>query len=90
MAARRSSPALRLGSFAWLDPAPGPGAAGALVWERRAGDDRRIVAVSFVDEPVDLAVDGDWEIEVTSDAVDEGRPYPSRLGPSQALVLGHA
>ena len=90
LAARRSSPALRSGSFAWLDLGPGQGADGALVWERRAAGDRRIVAVSFVDEPVDLAVDGDWVIDVASDGIDEGRPYPGRLGPSQALVLGPA
>ncbi len=88
LGARRSSPALSSGSFAWLDGVGhGAGADGVLAWERRADADRRIVAVSFVDEPVGVAVDGDWVVEVASDGVGEGRPYPGVVSPSQALVL---
>jgi alpha-glucosidase len=87
LAARRSSAALRTGSFAWLDAGRDPAADGVLAWERSTEGDRRIVAVSFVDEAVDLTVDGDWTIEVASDGTDDGRPYPGCIGPSQALVL---
>lgn len=60
--ARRESPALRSGSFAWSDTP-----ADVLGWVRAAGDDRRVVLVSFggPTATVDLPA-GSWTVEVSS------------------------
>ena len=60
---------------------------GVLVWERTAGDDRRIVAVSFVDESVELSLDGDLVVEVASTGAGESDPFSGTLSPSEAVVL---
>ena len=54
LAARRASPALREGSFAWLDSP-----AGVLAWERAMADDRRIVLVNFTSEPAEVELPGE-------------------------------
>jgi alpha-glucosidase len=48
LALRRASPALRLGTLELLDDVPD----GVLAYERAHGDDRRLVWLSFGDEPV--------------------------------------
>ena len=64
IAARRSSPALSTGSFAWR-PAPG----GVLAWARRAGSDERFVAVNFADRPARVVLPaGTWAAEVGTGA----------------------
>lgn len=77
--ARRASPALSVGSFAWIDSAPG-----TLVYERTEGDDRRIVAVNFTDDvkPV-LLPEGQWQAEVSTHAGD----FNGQLAANQAIIL---
>jgi len=73
---RRVSPALSLGDIALLDSPEG-----TLAYERRHGDDRRVVAINFTDEavPVDLP---DGTVDVVT-----GRYEAGVLGPSGAVVL---
>jgi alpha-glucosidase len=59
LAARRSIPALRSGSFAWLDVAPG-----VLAFERREGDEAVACVVNVDADPVALP---DGELLVASD-----------------------
>jgi alpha-glucosidase len=80
--ARRGSPALQEGSFAWLESP-----AGVLAWERAAGGDGRVVLVNFTGEPAALELEGAWNVEVASDGRGEGALYPGALGPDAALVL---
>ena len=86
--ARRSSPALRTGSWAAL-PAPPD----VLGYERIAGDDRRTVLVNFGETETETGAEaepgpaGAWVVEVASTGTREGRPWDGRLGPSEAVVL---
>ena len=82
LAARRASPALREGELSWLH-AP----ADTVAFRRSLGGDERLVAVSFVDEPREVAVPGDREIEVASDGVGDGEPFTGTLAPLQAVLL---
>ncbi len=82
LAARRGSSALRRGSFSWLE-AP----AGVLAFERRAGEERRLVLVNFRAAPAPAAVAEGLEVEVASDGAGEGRTFSGELGPDQAVVL---
>ena len=81
LAARRASPALRTGRFTWLD-AP----AGVLAWARATEGDERRVVVSFVARPTTVAVDGDWQVEISSQG-DHDRPWDGHLAPDEAVVL---
>ena len=82
LAARRGSPALREGSFAWLDSP-----AGVLAWERAVAGERRIVLVNFTSEPTPMKVPGAWRVQVASNGRGEGAPYAGSLAPDAALVL---
>ncbi len=82
LAARRASPALRLG--AWT-PVAAP--AGVLAYRRACGDDARVVLVNFGDQSADCPLAGAWQVEVASDGRGEERPYGGRLAPEQALLL---
>jgi alpha-glucosidase len=82
LAARRSSPALRLGSFALLDTP-----AGVLGYARADGDDRRTVLLNFTADPVRVAVDSAATVDVASDGRGEGEPFTGVLGPDQAVIL---
>jgi len=82
LALRRTSPALRLGTLTLLD-AP----EGVVAYERRRGDDLRIVVINFTDEELHCPVPGAMTVEVASDDVGEGGPYTGRIGASQAVVL---
>jgi alpha-glucosidase len=79
---RRSSPALRAGDWTELPSPPE-----VLAYERRAGDDVRIVAINFADHPQQFEVDGLWRVSTASDHDGEGEPFTGRLGPEQAVVL---
>ncbi|MDQ6716342.1 MAG: alpha-amylase family glycosyl hydrolase [Actinomycetota bacterium] len=89
---RRASPALHQGSWRLLS-AP----TGVVAYERRAGDDHRVVAVNFTAEPATLdigildvgtaGVAGEWRVEVSSDGAGEGQTFEGTLGPHQAAVL---
>ena len=82
LCARHDSAALRTGSFRLL-----PASVGALAWEREADGDRRLVAVNFTDAAVDIALSGDWVVEVASDGRGEGDRATGRLAPDQAVLL---
>jgi alpha-glucosidase len=78
LAARRDSPALQHGEFAWL-PSPD----GVLAWERRAGDDRRVVVVNFTDSTQPLGLADDLVVEVATVAAEPG----GKIAAHAALVL---
>jgi alpha-glucosidase len=82
LAARRASPALSTGDFAWLDSPPG-----TLAWLRSAGDDRRAVIVNFTEGRHDVRLDGAWTVEVASDGQGEAVRWTGKLGADQAVVL---
>jgi alpha-glucosidase len=82
LAARRASPALRLGRWLAL-----PSPEGALAYERCLGADRRAVVVNYTDAAIDAPVDGSWRLQVASDGAGEGSPYDGSVGPSAAVVL---
>jgi alpha-glucosidase len=75
LAARRAAPALHTGALALLD-AP----AGALAFERAAGDDRRRVLMNF--GAGEVALPRGWVAEVRTDSRDGGA-----LGPDGAALL---
>jgi alpha-glucosidase len=79
---RRGSEALTVGEQRHLD-AP----EGVLVYERCAGDDRRVVAINFEAQERAAPVEGDWIVEVSSDGAGEGEAYAASLGPDRALIL---
>jgi alpha-glucosidase len=90
LAARKASPALREGSMALLVPGAGAGDLDVVAWERTAGDERRVVAVSFVAEPRGFTAPAGpgWVVEVTSaDAGREGEAFSGILDPYEAAVL---
>ena len=85
LALRRAHPALHAGSFRRLE-AP----EGVLAYERRAGDERAWVALSFADEPRELRL-ADAPVRRAL-STDPGRALPARtaslvLGPSEGLLL---
>jgi alpha-glucosidase len=81
LAARRASPALRAGSFEWLDPAEG-----SLAWRRLEGGDERVVIVCFEGE-TRLALGGDYVVEVASDGLGEGERFDGGISADRGLVL---
>lgn len=81
LAARRASPALRLGPWRPLDTPPG-----TLGFERASGGDRRVVFVNFAAGEVACS-GGNMIIQLTSDGSGEGSPYGGVLAPEQAVVL---
>jgi alpha-glucosidase len=84
LAARRASMALTFGDFTWLD-----GPDGALLYERRHDDDRRVVAINFGEEPVRVKVPfGEWSHEVTTASGAAATVTGElRLGGDEAVVL---
>ena len=82
IAARRESPALLVGDLTMLD-----GPEGVLCYERRAGDDRRIVLVNFSDTAVAVPLEPGLTVIVASDGEDEDAPYAGSVPSSAALIL---
>ncbi len=86
LAARGASPALRLGSWTELG-AP----EGAIVYERRHGADRRVVALNFTGGPVAVTLPpaprGEWVVEVSSGGEGEGHAFQGPLGPDTGVIL---
>ncbi len=80
LGARRSSPALRLGSYEPLD-AP----EGVLAYRREADGDVRVVLINFTDGAV--AVDATGTVEVSTTGAGEGAAFDGTLGPAVAVVL---
>ncbi|HEX2273924.1 MAG TPA: alpha-amylase family glycosyl hydrolase, partial [Acidimicrobiales bacterium] len=82
LAARKASPALRLGR---LDLLAGP--PGVLAYVRAYEGDRRAVAVNFTSDAADVALAGSWRCDVASDGEGEGQPFTGRLEGDQAVLL---
>jgi alpha-glucosidase len=82
LAARRASPALRLGTWT---PLPAP--KGVLVYERVDGHDRRAIIVNFTSQPARAPLAGNWLVDVASDAEGERTAYAGDLRADQALIL---
>jgi alpha-glucosidase len=80
LTARRTSPALRIGSLELL-----PGPPGVLVFERRYEDDRRVIAVNFAAERRPAGHEG-WDVEVSSDP-EPRRRFNGALPPDAAVIL---
>jgi alpha-glucosidase len=89
--ARRGSPALVRGSFAWGSDTPSELAeAGILTWRRTCGADTRLVAVNYRSAPGSMPLpDGVWTPELTSDGAPAviSTSRTLTLGPDQAVVL---
>ena len=81
LAARRRSPALRLGDLALLPASPD-----VVAFERSSGDDRRVVLVNFSGEAAAVTVEGAWTVEVSSRGA-EGRPFDGTVAGEEAVVL---
>ena len=86
LTARRASPALSLGSFAWVQV---PAAPDVLAWRRQCDDDERAVLVNFGAAEAEVAgvPAGDWTVEVASDGAGEGERWTGRLAADSAVVL---
>ncbi len=82
LAARRGAPALSIGEVSMLESPDG-----LIAFERRAGDDRRVVVVNFTDAPGTAQLRGDLTVEVASDGVGEGERYSGVVPASGALIL---
>jgi alpha-glucosidase len=82
LAARHGSPALTVGDFAFL-----PSPEGVLAYERRAGDDRRVVVVNFTDAAVTVPLAGGLVVASDAGATGEGGPYSGVIPPSGAAIL---
>ena len=82
LAARRGSPALQLGSIEVLDSPDD-----VLVYERRHGDDARVVAISFAGEPVDAAARGHRRAVVGSRPRRRAPRWWRRCSPYEAVLL---
>lgn len=80
LAARKASPALRLGEWRLL-----PSADSVLAYERIAGEDRRVVLINFSNDDVAHAARG--VVEVTSDGSGQGGSYSGTLRSEQAVVV---
>ena len=78
LAARRASPALRRGTVRLLD-APGD----VLAYERVSGEDRRLVLVNFGEQPADVPLAEQWQVEVAS----APQPDAGSLPPHAAALL---
>ncbi len=81
-AARRASPALGTGSVGLL-----PSPEGVLAYERREGDDVRVVLVNFGRGPADVALAGRWVVEVDSDDAGEGGAFAGPVAGDGAVLL---
>ncbi len=79
---RRSSEALRAGTFAWRDAPPD-----VLAFDRGAEDDRRAVLVNFAASPRSVAMPGAWEIDASSRRKREGQAFGGAVSAEEGLVL---
>jgi alpha-glucosidase len=85
LAARRQSPALREGTIRLLDDT-----GDVLAYERTAGEDRRLVAISFSPQPATIELHGEWRVEIDSAGgggdCATGTRFDGRLGPEEAVI----
>jgi alpha-glucosidase len=82
LAARRASPALSAGDFAFVD-APD----GVLAYSRSEGTDTRAVVINFAPSHATIALADSWQIEVASDGRGEGFPFTGAIGADVGLLL---
>ncbi|HEX2753940.1 MAG TPA: alpha-amylase family glycosyl hydrolase [Candidatus Limnocylindrales bacterium] len=85
---RRTSPALAVGAYRSIDP----GADGLLAYERRLADDRFLVVLNYLDEPLEVALpglDGRWTVALSTelDRPDEPADRPLRLRANEGVIL---
>ena len=85
LAARRDSPALKLGSLELVASADD-----VLAYRREHESDARLVLINFAADSRSAPVEGEWTLRVSSDGRGEGARYEGRLAPDQAVVLGAA
>ncbi len=81
--ARRHSAALQRGDWQWL-AAP----EGVLAYVREADGDRRAVIINFTDEAVHAPLQENWQVEVASNGVYEGKRFAGIVAPWTGLLLG--
>jgi alpha-glucosidase len=81
LAARKASPALQHGSLELLARTDL-----VLAYRRVAGDDERVIAVNFADEPADVT-DLTGTVVVGSNGLGAGHAFGGRLGPDEAVLL---
>jgi len=87
--ARRASIALCSGELALLDGLPDGLPDGLLGYERRSGDDRRVVLINFTHSPVSIhhvATTG-LTVEISSLRADAAGPFAGQLDADEAVVL---
>jgi len=82
IAARKASPALSHGTFAWLDSPES-----VLAYRRIAGGDERVVLVNFESADRDVTVSHDWTIQLSSIPGRRGQRWHNHLGPDEAAIL---
>jgi alpha-glucosidase len=80
LAARRASPALRLGGY---EDVAAPDT--VVAWRRTSDTGDRVVAVNMGDEPVTVDLAG--EVLVASDGTGEGADFSGTLGPDSAVLV---
>jgi alpha-glucosidase len=82
LAARRASPALRIGSWELVrvDQA-------IYSYERRCSEDVRRVVANFSHEAVLARPDGDWIVDVDTSGRDAGAPWTGTLPPETGVLL---
>jgi alpha-glucosidase len=79
---RRGSAALRRGGWEPVDVPEG-----VLAYERRDGDDRRVVALNFSDRPRMVDVGSELVVEISSDRRGEGDRFSGRMTGESGVVL---
>jgi alpha-glucosidase len=79
---RRGSDALRHGHLAELPSPPQ-----VLAYQRDAEGDRRVVAVNFAAQELELQLEGEWRVEVSSDRTKEGQTFTGCVGGETGIVL---
>jgi alpha-glucosidase len=83
LAARKASPALQLGRFAWV---PLEGASeDVLAWERTHDGERRVVVVNMGAGPAEVGLSG--TVVVASDGAGEGEAFTGTLAADHAVLL---
>ena len=81
LAARRASAALHTGSWSPID-----GPEGTFAYERRAGDDRRVVVANFGSGAAAVDVEGVWQVQLASDG-SPPRSWNGEIDGESAVVL---
>ncbi|HEU5449876.1 MAG TPA: alpha-amylase family glycosyl hydrolase, partial [Acidimicrobiia bacterium] len=79
---RRASPALQEGSWHLMEATED-----LLVYERRAGDDRRIVVANFGPVAHEVSVAGRWTVDVSTSDPRGGIPWLGTVEAEAAVVL---